>query len=127
VGASTTPGQLAVNGSKHLVDSVIPGMAQPWLTGYDPKKKTPTLQYFTFTTPVGQTECGRMIFSDVHTSGGGSPTDAMPSEPRYPFPTRCSTVPADLTPQEKALEFMLFDISSCVQKDDQPVVPPVVE
>ena len=119
VGASTTPGKLVINGSKHLVDATVPGVSQRWLYGNNPdKNNNPAIQYFTFTTPVGQTECGRMIFSDVHTSGGGGTSAAVP------FPTRCTT--GALTPQEKALEFMLFDISSCVQKDDKPVLPPII-
>jgi hypothetical protein len=120
VGASMTPGVLLVNGSKHLVDNVLPGMAQAWLTGYDTSKKTNTLQYFSFTTPVGQQECGRMVFSDIHVSQGGGTLGNMP------FPTRCDMISQDLSPQEKALEFMLFDISSCVQKDSEMPRPPII-
>lgn len=120
VGASPTPGQLAVNGTKHLVDATVAGVSQQWLYGMDVAKRTPAVQYFSFTAPVGQKECGRMIFSDVHVSqGGGALADV-------PFPTRCGAAGGELSPQEKALEFMLFDISSCVQKDDAPVEPPTI-
>jgi hypothetical protein len=35
-------------------------------------------------------------------------------------------IDAALTPQEKAMEFLIFDLSSCVMKNDVPPVPPVV-
>ena len=40
------------------------------------------------------------------------------------FPTECDM--AALTPQEKVLMFMLFDLASCVQTDSEPPKPPIV-
>jgi hypothetical protein len=79
------------------------------------------VQYFSFTTPVGAPECGRMVFSDVHVSfGGGDDADT-------PFPDRCAAGPdSEPSAQEKALEFMIFDLSSCIQKEDDEVRSPVV-
>ena len=50
--------------------------------------------------------CGKVVFSDMHVSGDSS------SSPDTPFPDSCSN--AELTPQEKALAFMFFDIAGCV-------------
>jgi hypothetical protein len=46
------------------------------------------------------------VFSDMHVASGSSSSSATA------FPGGCSS--GDLTPQEKALAFMFFDISSCV-------------
>jgi hypothetical protein len=127
VGASTTLGELSLVNAEHSVDSVDDALAQRWIFGTDEggepdEDRVPEMvQYFSFTTPVGQPECGRMVFSDVHvTFGGGVLADD-------PFPTRCSmSSEAELTPQEKALEFMIFDLSSCIQKEDDEVSSPVV-
>ncbi|HTA88649.1 MAG TPA: carboxypeptidase regulatory-like domain-containing protein [Polyangiaceae bacterium] len=134
VGASTTPGQIVIQGAEHSIDSVLPKAlmdpavptyaagpgAQQWIYGTDTtlSTPTPTVQYFSMNTPVAGAECGRMVFSDLHVSTGSGDTT------KVPFPTGCSSSP--LTPQEKALEFMLFDLSSCVQSDQDPPVPPVV-
>jgi hypothetical protein len=77
--------------------------------------------YFSFDTPVNAPAppdggapnyCGRAVFSGLHVGGETMPADAPPP------PGGCQNV--DLSPQEKALEFMLFDLSSCVIPDTQP-------
>jgi hypothetical protein len=80
--------------------------------------------YFSFDTPVGPPAanqeapyCGRAVFSDLHVEGDPQTRDAPPP------PGGCDT--GDLSPQEKVLEFMLFDLSSCVLPDSQPPGVPV--
>jgi hypothetical protein len=121
VQASTTHALIDVRGAEHSVDAVVDGLAQRWIYGTDPERSnSDMLQYFSFNTPVGsKDECGRMVFSDLHVSAGEG-TDSG----KVPFPTGCNTT--DLSPQEKALEFMLFDLSSCVQPDTATPRPPDV-
>jgi hypothetical protein len=66
-------------------------------------------QMFQFTTPnelVPEERCGKVVFSDMHVASGST------SSASTPFPNGCSTT--DLTPQEKALAFMFFDVATCV-------------
>jgi hypothetical protein len=96
--------------------------SQSWITstGGVPNQT----MYFSFDTPVNAPAqpdgglpnyCGRTVFSDLHVAGNPSTKDTSPP------PVGCQNV--DLSPQEKALEFMLFDLSSCVAPDK--IVPPV--
>ena len=81
-----------------------------------------TLQ-FAFYTPVdspASQQCGRVVFTDFHVSGNVNTLDAGLSDGTV-FPSECSTDP--LTPQEKALEFMLFDLASCVPPPPQDCTP----
>ena len=118
VGASTVRGQLPIKDSKDNVSATNPAEAQQWITMPNPNANNQTaVEYMTFNTPVGQpaaAQCGRVVYSDLHVSSG--------DQTGQPFPAGCVTT--DLSPQEKALEFMLFDLSSCVQSDSTaPVVP----
>jgi hypothetical protein len=67
-------------------------------------------------------QCGRVVLSDIHVSPGPPENDY--SSPQTRFPDGCIT--DTLSPQEAVLAFMLFDLSSCVQPEDQPVVPPTI-
>jgi hypothetical protein len=91
--------------------------SQPWIND------TQQTLYFSFDTPVNAplapdggppNYCGRAVFSDLHVAGDPTTQDNPPP------PGGCATGP--LSPQEKALEFMLFDLSSCVIPDT--VAPP---
>jgi hypothetical protein len=88
--------------------------------GWIRTKRPDRLNHFSFNTPVGigpADQCGRVVFNDFHTVNVyGGQTGVFPSE--------CTPRTQPLTPQERVFEFMLFDLSSCVQKDDLPPVAP---
>jgi hypothetical protein len=92
--------------------------SQPWITSGS------HTMYFSFDTPVGASQvCGRAVYSDLHVSGAPSTNDSENNEVGSPPPNGCDAK-AELSPQEKALEFMLFDLSSCVIPDSQPPPSP---
>jgi hypothetical protein len=69
-----------------------------------------TPQMFQFTTPneaPPDTRCGKVVFTDMHVSG-------MIQAGDYPDSCVGGATNLTLTPQEKALAFMFFDINSCV-------------
>ena len=92
----------------------------------------PSTQYMTFNTPVeaaADAQCGRVVFTDIHVKAApAAPGESKDkSDPgadgrrsrRLHVGRRCRA-------QEKALEFLFFDLSACVQPDtDRPVPPPV--
>ena len=111
VGGSTTPGivTIAQTASNRLIDAAAGGnISQRWI--YASTLDPASVQFLSATTPIPGGTCGRAVISDLHVSAGaGADTD----QPGMPFPTGCVTT--DLSPQEKVLEFMFFDIASCVQ------------
>jgi hypothetical protein len=64
-----------------------------------------------------------VVLSDIHVSGSEDEGRDV-SDDGIEFPEGCTTT--DLSPQEKVLAYMLFDISACVVPDDQPPAPPPI-
>jgi hypothetical protein len=115
VGASTTQGQIPLVNVKNPATSVIAGVAQRWIYQSDMG-----LPYLSANTPVEQAatpdqQCGRIVHTGIHVSAGAS-------DSHDPFPGGCAAGP--LSAQEKALEFMFFDLSSCVTDETKPPPPP---
>ena len=124
VGGSTVQGNIPIREAQHTIDTNNASLTQAWIYANnvpdDQGTNVPnTLQYFSFNTPIDRPEeeqCGRVINSDIHVSSGDTVNRA--------FPTGCVTT--DLSPQEKVLEFMFFDIAACIRPDTEPpvVLPP---
>jgi hypothetical protein len=106
VGGSTTRDQIPIQSGtgRSTCNQVDLTKGERWTTVMGQGNTT---QNFQFTTPNevdAGSRCGKVVFSDMHVSGG-------PGAGSYPGSCGTSTT---LTPQEKALAFMLFDLSSCV-------------
>jgi hypothetical protein len=121
VGASTTLGQFPLDSSRWDVDLVNTQPANAptssrWV--YQTYQSSEVDEYYSFNTPVNvdpSMQCGKVVFSDLHV--------ASADQTGGTFPNNCTT--KTMSAQEKALEFLLFDLSSCVQNDSQPPAPPV--
>jgi len=111
---ATTRNQVPVLTPRYTARGILdPPQAERWVyvqqADAQNNPKSASVQNALFTTPLdvpADQRCGKVVFSDMHVaSGSSSPAGGT-------FPSSCST--ADLTPQEKALAFIFFDISSCV-------------
>jgi len=122
-GASTTQGQIALTDTRDDVNGLKPTgcggdagacYSTQWIVHPDDEHP----RYVSFNTPVGYpnpTQCGRAVLSDVHLSGtstGGT------------FPSECATSDPDYAANEKALEFLFFDLASCIQDETKPPTKP---
>ena len=98
--ASTTLGQIDLSTIRFDISGVNPP-TQAWLN----LNPGGNVMQFTFDTPVGATggQCGRVLFNEYHVESNGTSTNKT-------FPTECQE--GALTPQEKLLEYSLFDLSN---------------
>jgi hypothetical protein len=103
VGATTAYGVIPISSAQWHVDStMLP--AQTWVSTASPT----TVQHLTFNTPVTAepaNQCGRVLYSNFHVAPGSIGI----------YPAACTT--GALTPQEKLVEFMLFDLTACIAPD----------
>jgi hypothetical protein len=107
VGALSAPDQLQIQNARQDLVS-ISSASQQFLYTTSTVPQSP-LQ-FGFNTPVGQPasqQCGRLVFSDFHVIDNGNLSNGTT------FPAECTT--GTMSGQEKALEFQLFDLASCIQ------------
>ena len=121
-------GELPIEQPKHNADVTAANTpSTSWIVADGQAAPPGATQYFSFDTPVGvqpAQQCGRVVYSDLHVGYasmdyGGAPGMATITAT---CPTGCTA--ADLSPQEKALEFMLFDLSACLTPNSQQPMPP---
>jgi hypothetical protein len=119
VNASTSPGVVNIDEPRaHVVSTTEHGRG--WIYTTDQDHGEDSIQYLTFNTPVGEEEqnlCGRGVYTAFHVATG--------DHRRSVFPNHCGGA---LTPQEKVLLYMMFDLAACVSDDgSEPVPPPTCE
>src|SRR5690606_22561918 len=114
VGGSSSLGEIPINDSERTVVGTLGENAVSWINA--DTEDGPAALYYGFPTPVDGPACGRMVFTDVHVASGSgdSGKDVFPS---------CT---AQLSPQQLALAFLIFDLASCVQPAETAPPPPIV-
>jgi hypothetical protein len=120
IGASTTLGQIPINTLRWDLDGVV-APSQLWMRINDAQIGSVPMHY-TFNTPVGAPaaqQCGRVLFDDFHVENHGYINQG--SAYGMAFPSECAS--GAMTPQEKLLEFMIFDLGSCVTPDIPTCTP----
>jgi hypothetical protein len=119
--AATVPAnpQVSITAPRHDADGVVGGSVD-WIDGTDQRPNstsfgTPMVEHFTFNAPVAATsQCGHVIFSDFHVADSKNNGLVFPAECTTPF-----------TAQEKILEYMIWDLSSCAPAPPPPSCRPV--
>jgi hypothetical protein len=115
-------GKIKLVNAQHSLFSVETDKVERWIHIPQTTNNRPSVQFSSIVTPIetsDQTQkCGRMVLSDIHV-----PREAQSERTSLFYPGIAGTVPdnracradlTDLTPQEKVLAFMVFDIAACV-------------
>jgi len=117
-GSSSTLSQIEIS-TLRLDQTGVVAPTQSWLTlntnNTHGEVAHPVMQ-MTFNTPVGavaSAQCGRVLFNEYHVANASGTNGQT-------FPSECPS--GAMTPQEKLLEYALFDLSTAIT----PVVAPTV-
>jgi len=122
-------GKLAIAQARH--NALVTGAntpSQSWIVA-DENAVPASTQYFSFDMPIDAgiddagllNVCGRVVFSDLHIGAGAHDYESIAGAT---VPQGCAN--RDLSGTEKALEFMLFDLSSCVVPVSATPKPPPI-
>jgi hypothetical protein len=115
-------GELRIDQPRHNADvSATNTPSQAWIVADQNAQVPDATQDFSFNTPLGADpakQCGRVVYSDMHVGAASGDYKSGSTV----TPDGCANMA--LSPQEKALEFILFDLSSCVTPNNIPTEPP---
>jgi hypothetical protein len=120
-------GALSIGVARHDALVSAANVSTPWIQASDNSSS----QYFSwdmpFNAPVNDAGvpqyCGRVVFSDLHVSGSNGIGGIDYGNGNNSVPGGCANT-ATLQADEDALEFILFDLSSCITPVGYPPVPP---
>lgn len=118
VGALDAAGRLPMPTARHNVDAVDAVRATPWVTFANTtaggQKGVALLSSNMPADAPAAAQCGRVTYADLHASPRNTPAQ--------PWPSECGS--NQMSEEEKALEFLLFDLTSCIGNDRSPPAPP---
>jgi hypothetical protein len=129
VGAAQN-GSLPITIARHDALVGSGNVSTPWVQA-SPGTSPMSSQYFSwdmpFNAPVNDAGvpqyCGRVVFSDLHVSGSNAGGGIDYENGVTTVPAGCAST-ATLQADEDALEFILFDLSSCITPVGYPPAPP---
>jgi hypothetical protein len=129
VGALSVGGEIVIPEGNARDDATVTAdnLATAWVQT-DPSVSPASTQYFSWDMPLNAAKndagvpqyCGRAVFSDMHVAGSANDYPGSAGS----VPTGCDSMAA-LWPDEKAIEFILFDLSSCLVPIGFTPQPPV--
>jgi hypothetical protein len=119
-GVTQTLGEISLADTRYDMNQVTAESSRWIYNANDVPDTDYATMYLSFNTPTAAAttkQCGRAVFSDVHLSGTSDDST---------FPNECANADPDGSHavNEKALEFLFFDLSSCVQDNTMPPPPP---